>query len=179
MIPVIVIRKHYDLKKEDTYLEHGCDYVLKKNKAIRPGGYGVSPYSLRDACEQMLAVKKYYGKTTGNQLIHLVVSYDDSIKTEEQACALTCRLAAYYKNDYQVLFCTHEKDRLCPRYNYHMHMMINSVSYQDGKMFISSIENMNRFCEYVTEITGRKSRLYFAKEREVQEAMNERYKEQY
>ena len=127
----------------------------------------------------MLAVKKYYGKTTGNQLIHLVISYDDLVKTEEQACALTYRLAAYYKDNYQVLFCTHEKDRLCPRYNYHMHMMINSVSYRDGKMFISSIENMNRFCEYVTEITGRKSRLYFAKEREVQEAMNERYTKQY
>ena len=178
MIPVIVIRKHYKLEN-DTYLEHGCDYVLKKNKAIRPGGYGVSPYSLRDACEQMLAVKKYYGKTTGNQLIHLVVSYDDLVKTEEQACALTYKLASYYKDNYQMLFCTHEKDRFCPRYHYHMHMMINSVNYRNGKMFISSIENMNRFCEYVTEITGRRSKPYFTKEDKVQEAMNKRYTKNY
>lgn len=92
---------------------------------------------------------------------------------------MTYRLASYYKNDYQVLFCTHEKDRSCPRYCYHMHMMINSVSYRDGKMFISSIENMNQFCDYVTEITGRKSKLYFTKEDEVQEAMNKRYSKKY
>ena len=177
MISVIVIRKSYNLK-EDNYLWNACEYVLD-SRAIRPGGYGVSPYSLRDVCEQMLAVKKYYGKTTGNQLIHLIVSYDDSVKTEEQACALTYRLASYYKNDYQVLFCTHEKDRSCSRYCYHMHMMINSVSYRDGKMFISSIENMNQFCDYVTEITGRKSKLYFTKEDEVQEAMNKRYSKKY
>ena len=177
MIPVIVIRKHYKLE-DDTYLKHGCGYVMDE-RAIHPGGYGVSPYSLRDACEQMLAVKKYYGKTTGNQPIHLVVSYDDLVKTEEQACALTCRMAAYYKDNYQVLFCTHEKDRLCEKYNYHMHMIINSVSYRDGKMFISSIENMNRFCEYVTEITGRRSKPYFTKEDKVQEAMNKRYPQKY
>ena len=52
MIPVIVIRKHYKLE-DDTYLENGCDYVLKKNKAIRPGGYGVSPYQ----CQQLKEIK--------------------------------------------------------------------------------------------------------------------------
>ncbi len=42
-------------------------------------------------------------------------------------------------------------------------MIINSVSYRDGKMLISSIENMNQFCKYVSEVTGRKVKLYFEK----------------
>ena len=177
MIPVIVLRKPYNLK-EDNYLFNACKYVMDK-RAIHPGGYGVSPYSLQEAYRQMLAVKKYYGKTTGNQLIHLVVAYDDSVTHEEQACALSFKLASYYKDNYQVLFCTHERDEGNPKYQYHMHMIINSVNYRDGKMFVSDRETMGKFCEYVTDITGKKSKLYFAKKYEVRKAMNKRYKKQY
>lgn len=163
MIPVIVIRKHYKLEK-DTYLKHGCGYALN-DRSINPGGYGVSPYSLKDAYTQMLAVKKYYGKTSGNQLIHLVISYDDSVTSEDKACALSCKLAGYYRKDYQVLYCTHSKDRHCS--NYHAHIVVNSVSYIDGRMFNSSIENMQLFCEYVSEVTGQKTRLYFEKPKQI------------
>ena len=159
MITVITIRKPYNLK-EDNYLRNACKYVLD-SRAICPNGYGVSANSVQIAYEQMFAIKKYYGKTTGNQLIHLVISYDGSVTSKEQACALSCKLASYYKNDYQVLYCTHSKDRGCS--GYHTHMIINSVSYRDGKMFISSIENMNQFCKYVSEVTGRKVKLYFEK----------------
>ncbi len=152
MITVITIRKPYNLK-EDNYLRNACKYVLD-SRAICPNGYGVSANSVQIAYEQMFAIKKYYGKTTGNQLIHLVISYDGSVTSKEQACALSCKLASYYKNEYQVLYCTHSKDRRCS--GYHTHMIINSVSYRDGKMFISSIENMNRFGKYVSEVTGRK-----------------------
>ena len=169
MIPVIVVRKPYNLK-EDNYLWNACKYVLD-DRAIHPGGYGVSPYKLQTAYEQMLAIKKYYGKTSGNQLIHLIISYDSLVTAEGQACALSCKLASYYQNSYQVLFCTHAKDRSCS--NYHMHMIVNSVSYRDGKMFNSSIENMNQFCDYVTNVTGRRSRVYFGKESEIQKVTKE------
>ncbi len=159
MITVITIRKLYNLK-EDNYLRNACKYVLD-SRAIFSNGYGLSANSVQTAYEQMLAIKKYYGKTTGNQLMHLVISYDSSVTSKEQACALSCKLASYYKNEYQVLYCTHSKDRGCS--GYHTHMIINSVSYRDGKMFISSIENMNQFCKYVSEVTGRKVKLYFEK----------------
>lgn len=157
---MVVVKVKRNTAGEGNYLKNACNYVADK-RAIEVNGYGVSSDNAKNAYEQMMTVKKYYGKTSGNPLLHVVVSYDGSVKSAEQACELSRKCAEYYNPDYQTLCCTHEKDRGCS--NYHSHIIINSVNYNDGHMINSSIENMNDFCKYVGDITGSKTKLCFEK----------------
>lgn len=128
-------------------------------KAIGAGGYGVDPYNADYAYYQMMANKSYFGKTGDNPLLHVIVSFDDSVTDADTARKMTEQCAGYYTSDYQVLYCTHEKERGCS--HYHGHILINSVGYNNGRMINSSVGNMYQFCEHVARVTGQKYRLYF------------------
>lgn len=147
---MVVVKVKRDTAGEENYLKNACNYVADE-RTIEVDGYGVSPDNAKDAYEQMMAVKRYYSKTSGNPLLHVVVSYDNSVKSAEKACELSRKCAEYYNSDFQTLCSTHEKDRGCS--NYHSHLLINSVNYNNGIMINSSVENMNHFCEHVADIT--------------------------
>lgn len=158
MVTIKVKRNTYG---GEEYLHDACKYVANPDRAIDVGGYGVAPYNADNAFDQMMINKAYFGKTSGNPLVHVIVSYDSSVVDNESACKLSQQCAGYYADNYQVLYCTHKKDRGCS--HYHTHMVINSVSCNNGMMFNSSIENMNHFRSHVSQITGQKCRLYFEK----------------
>ena len=48
---------------------------------------------------------------------------------------------------------------------YHMHMLINPVSYKDGKMMNTSKKNYEAFEQYVQEVTGHDTDLKFGKDK--------------
>ena len=74
MVTVKLIRNTYG---GEDYLAHLCPYVRNGEKAVYLEGNGVSPYHADAAYDQMMAVKRYFGKTSGNPLAHFVVSFDD------------------------------------------------------------------------------------------------------
>ena len=142
------------------YLKESCKYVLKKPETVSFGGYGVTPYDPDIAYNQMMSVKKYFGKTSGNPLIHIIVSYENSVKTIIGAIDISRLIVMYFCSRYQLLWAVHHKERGCSKY--HLHIVINSVSYLDGKMFHSGIQEMNEFAEHVSFCTEARTRVIFA-----------------
>lgn len=147
MVNVIMIRNTYGGLE---YLRKGCFYVTNHARAIAPGGFGVN-YTDAVACyNNMLAVKQFYHKTSDNPLLHIVVSYNENIKDIYDATRLSARIASFFTG-YQYVYCTHSKDRECSWF--HMHLVINSVSYLNGNLISSWIGYMQQFCAHVAAIT--------------------------
>ena len=145
--------------KDNKYLRRACAYLENDERAICCGGYGVDPYNLDYTYNQMMAVKRYYSKTSGNPLMHFVVSYDDSVSDVFRATQISETIAGYFASEYQVLWCLHQKDRECS--SYHTHMVVNSVSYRNGKMFHSGPNELNAFASYISDVTGSTCRWTF------------------
>ncbi len=158
MVAVKVTKNTYG---GDSYLYRACEYVMNPNRALNVGGHGVSTYNVADAYNQMMRTKEYFGNTSGNPLVHIVVSYDDTVKTAEEACNMSGKVAEYFNHDYQNIYCTHAKERSCS--NYHTHILLNSVSYVNGKKYDTNPIEMNKFCKFVSNVTERKIKLYFEK----------------
>lgn len=150
--------------KRDTYggtqyLYNACHYVEDWERIVTIGGFGVDPYDLKKTFHQMMCVREYFGKVSGNPLMHFIVSFDECVHKDKGACILGDRIASYFKMDYQTLWCVHAKKRSYSRY--HVHIVINSVSYINGKMYNSSRDVISEFCKYVMRVTGVECRYYF------------------
>ena len=99
----------------------------------------------------MRYVKIYYEKTGDNPLIHLIVSLDDSVTSDKDACIIADKIARFYMGDYQVLWGVHAKKR--SHSDYHIHLIINSVSYVNGNLFRSGFGEMNYLRSYLKKVT--------------------------
>ncbi len=140
------------------YLENAVRYV-QDERANYLDSYGVSKHSVPMAMDQMVATRRYFGKVSGNPLVHVVISYDSSVTDLEQAAQYAAQCAGYFTSRYQVIWCTHEHDTT--NGSLHTHILINAVSYIDGKMIITGYNEMNAFCNYVSQVTGQKCRFSF------------------
>lgn len=123
------------------------------------GGYGVNPCDPNMSYDQMMAVRQYFGKTSGNPLVHIVVAYNNQVQDIDTAAMYGNQCAQYFANRFQVLYCTHAKDFHCG--SFHTHIIINSVSYINGQMIQTGFDEMKVYCDFVTQITGQKSWFYF------------------
>ena len=83
------------------------------------------------AYEQMVAVKKQFGKESGNAAYHAYQSFLPGEVTPRQCHELGLKLAReLWGQDYQVLVATH-----LDRKHLHNHFLVNSVSFRTGKKF--------------------------------------------
>lgn len=83
------------------------------------------------AYDEMMAVKKRFGKTDGNLAYHAYQSFKPGEVTPELCHEIGVKLARKLWGDrYQVVVATH-----LDRGHLHNHFLINSVSYVNGKMF--------------------------------------------
>ena len=135
------------------------NYVTNRQKTddLLISGVQCSPET---ALDEFNFVKRKFHKEDGRQYYHIVQSFspDDDI-TPEIAHEIGVRLAEYFKG-YQILVVTHvDKGHI------HNHLVMNSVSYQTGKKFHQTREDMlrvkaysNRLCrEYGFSVTEEKS----------------------
>jgi len=108
------------------------NYVLNKEKTNERivSGKDCSPYN---AAEEMNATKKSYNKTDGLSYHHIIQSFKPNEITPEKAHKLGIELAEKQFKNYEVLIATH-KDKS----HIHNHLIINSVSFIDGKKFVSN-----------------------------------------
>ena len=84
-----------------------------------------------------------YNKTDGNTYFHVIQSFspDDNI-TPEKAHEVGVNFADYF-TDYQVLIATHtDKNHL------HNHLIVNSVSFENGKKVHMSNKDLERLKQY-------------------------------
>ena len=83
------------------------------------------------AYEDMMYTKRYFNKTGGNVAYHCIQSFKTGEVTPELCHQLGVELAQkMWEDRFQVLVATHFNTG-----TYHNHLVINSVSYKDGKKF--------------------------------------------
>ena len=162
MARIKVIRNTYG---DTEYLWNGCRYIYNRDKAIALGGYGVNPYDYMEVYNQMMTCKEFFNKTSGNPLAHIIVSYGASVKDAVTAWKYSQRCAGYFAPFYQVYYCLHNKDAGCS--SFHTHLLINSVSYTNGKMISTGNDTMQPFTEFVSGITGEYTHYYYPNKKEI------------
>ena len=113
-------------------------------------GINIDPANAR---EQMLRVKRKYGKEDGTLAYHGYQSFAEGEVTPEQAHQIGIELATELWGDrYQVLVCTH----LDKASHIHNHFLINTVSFVDGKKFFRSNNDYRK----MREVSDRLCRKY-------------------
>lgn len=121
--------------KSKSALRKILNYVLKEEKTNESVSYvhgdfigeTISPQTVFD---QFMRVKRLFGKEHGRMYQHGVISWHkDEAITPEMALSFGKAFVSREYPENQALVCVHT-DREC----YHLHIVINTVSYVDGKM---------------------------------------------
>jgi len=140
------------------YFRHCIDYAYKEKTEddealIQKKGYGVSANNPDNTYNQMYAVKEYYGKTGDNPVMHFVVSYDkESVKDAEKACSYTGQIADFFKDNYQLITSVHKENQ--GNSLYHAHIIMNTVDYNNGKLYHSGISELHALAMHIHDVTG-------------------------
>src|SRR5574344_1389218 len=103
---------------------------------------------MADSClEEMLYTKNLYNKTGGRQYIHIIQSFDSKDNlTPNQVHNAGLKLANTF-NGFQVLVATHiDKEHL------HNHLIVNSVSFENGYKIQMSKKDLQYLKDYSDEI---------------------------
>ena len=91
------------------------------------------------AYREFMSTKRFYEKTGGRMYYHVVQSFSPEEQlTAETAHEIALKLAEQFTG-FEVLVCTHtDRDHL------HSHLIINSVSTEDGRKYHSDKDNIQR-----------------------------------
>lgn len=89
---------------------------------------------------QMQETKDRFNKNTGNGGYHIIQSFDDNEGNNEQVFEIGCRLAEELFGDrFEVIVALHKNTD-----NLHCHIVVNSVSFVDGKKFNDNKAFLNK-----------------------------------
>lgn len=136
----------------DSYLNYSSifnlvNYALNEKGTYRRvrffGGYNID---IDRAGSQMVLVKKYYQKDNGREMRHFVVSFEEDISPYD-AWILGWQIAAYYAECFQIVFGVHEDTT-----NIHIHFVLNTVSFTDGRKINSSKYELYRLKNCINQL---------------------------
>ena len=128
-------------------------YVSRKEKTVSEDkrfvtGVNCSPET---ALDEMTATKNSYHKPDGRLYYHLVQSFPSGYEIEpELAHKIAVELAEKAFNKYEVVVATH-----IDREHIHSHLVLNSVSFEDGKKYHSNKESVEELMKLSDEICQR------------------------
>ncbi len=127
-------------------LKNIINYITKDSKTNAELITG-KDCSSDNALEEMQTIKNLYNKTAGRQYVHLIQSFSPNDNLSfNQAHKIGLQLAEQYKG-FQVLVATHtDKDHI------HNHLVINSVSFENGKKIQQSQQDMLKIKKYSNEL---------------------------
>lgn len=135
-------------------VDYGYKEKLEPDEAlIQTKGYGVCDTNADYTYEQMEAVKKYHGKVGDNPVMHFVISFDKkNVDDPDTACKYTEQIAEKFKDQYQMITAVHQEDQ--GRSHYHAHIVMNTVDFNNGKLYHSGIRELKELAMHVHDITG-------------------------
>lgn len=115
------------------------------------GGTGVDYVFYRETCRQMKAVKKNFKKLSGIQVWHYILSFPFPPNSENTFTAYKIGIEIINTCfcDYQTIFGVHEDTD-----NIHIHFLINSVSFRDGRKWHMTIQENILLKEYIENIAN-------------------------
>jgi len=131
-------------------MKNVLNYVSRKEKTVSEDkrfvtGVNCSPET---ALDEMTATKNLYHKNDGRLYYHLVQSFPSGYEIEpELAHKIAVELAEKAFNKYEVVVATH-----IDREHIHSHLVMNSVSFEDGKKYHSNKESVEQLMKLSDEI---------------------------
>lgn len=148
------VNESYEEKKDLTNLFH---YICREDKAIHHlyRSYGCRIKNAELAAKDFLEVKEFFHKHPSTLARHKVISFEDgTFSTPQQAFEIAKEIATYYTDHFQVAYAVHEdrNENSKLNKNYHIHLIINSVNYKNGKIFHEGPPNNIKFQKYIEEI---------------------------
>jgi len=134
-------------------MKNVLNYVSRKEKTVSEDkrfvtGVNCSPET---ALDEMTATKNLYHKPDGRLYYHLVQSFPSGYEIDpELAHKIAVELAEKAFNKYEVVVATH-----IDREHIHSHLVLNSVSFEDGKKYHSNKESVEQLMKLSDEICRR------------------------
>ena len=125
----------YAANEEKTCLDKLVDYAADPEKTeMRLYESCINCKNVDNAYEVMVSTKRKWGKEDGVQGYHIIQSFKPGEVTPEQAHSIGMEFAQKLFGDrYEAVVATHLN-----KHHYHNHIVINSVSFVDGKKYHSN-----------------------------------------
>lgn len=129
-----------------TSLKISLNYIMKQEKT-NPSLISGKDCIAENSYEEMIAVKKQFKKIKGRQKIHIIQSFaiDDNIDYKT-AHDIGIKMAKYFKG-FQAVVVTHTD-----RKHIHNHIILNTVNFENGKMFHQSKADLIKVKEYSNKL---------------------------
>ena len=139
--------------KSHAGMRNCLEYVLKETKTKDGFTYLTGPGSVDDITwdstyQLFLEEKKIWDKDSGRMYAHNVISFhkDEDI-TDEQAFEFGKEFAQGWFDGFQTLVAVHQdKDHV------HIHLVTNSVSYEDGRKLHQTKKDLQKAKDYVNDM---------------------------
>lgn len=110
---------------------------MKNEEVVFVRGINCTP---EFAKAQMQETKDLFNKNSGNVGYHIIQSFDDNEGTNEQVFEIGCKFAEELFGDkFEVIVALHKNTD-----NLHCHIVVNSVSFVDGKKFNDNKAFLNK-----------------------------------
>lgn len=124
-------------------LRTAINYITQSEKTNERliSGFNCSAESVVD---EMMITKEIWNKTDGRQYKHFIQSFspEENINSE-QAHRIASQLVQEQFNGYEVILATH-----CDRTHVHTHIIVNSVSFENGQKFQQSKSDLQNLKDY-------------------------------
>lgn len=138
-------------------LECLIQYICRKDKAIHHlyGSYGIRIDTPKLATQDFLETGRLFDKHPSTLAHHKIISFQNGLLSiPQQAFDIAEEIVAYYTNDFQVVYSVHEDRKGYDNINknYHIHLVINSVNYNNGKIFHEGPPDSVKFQKYIEKI---------------------------
>ena len=131
-------------------IKNVLEYISRKEKTVSEDKRFVTGVncSLETALDEMTATKNLYHKPDGRLYYHLVQSFPSGYEIKpELAHKIAVELAEKAFNKYEVVVATHIDHE-----HIHSHLVLNSVSFEDGKKYHSNKESVEQLMKLSDEI---------------------------
>ncbi len=131
-------------------MKNSMDYIKRKDKTLWGDRQLVTGWNCvaQSAYEEMMTTKRRYGKTDGRMFYQFVQSFSPEENViPEEVHAIGLELAQRLFPDFEVVVATHvDADHL------HSHLIVNSVSWKDGKKLHQNAADLQRQRQISDEI---------------------------
>lgn len=113
------------------HLANAISYITDEEKTQRGLLVGSHNCNIDTALQEMLAVKRKFGKLDKRQGYHFIISFKKQEVRPETAMEITQKFVErYFGDNFQCLYATHDNTE-----HVHSHILFNSVSWRTGKKY--------------------------------------------
>lgn len=145
---MFILKEVKEFYSDLSAIENVTNYIIadKNNQGmILPwvGSYNI--FNVINSAWEMYSIKAYYNDLNRNYIRHFIISFEQSdYFTFADAMLMAVKVCGYFCGDFQVVYAVHQNTR-----HLHIHFVLNTTSFVDGKRLRDSYESRARFYKYL------------------------------